>query len=50
MVYSEFLRGKPVKPTASIGFMERAMGIETNSETWEINFFLTYFLTHSSSL
>ena len=26
--------GKPVKPTASTGFMERAMGIEPTSEAW----------------
>jgi len=26
---------KPVKPTASTGFMERAMGIEPTSEAWE---------------
>jgi len=26
---------KPVKPTASTGFMERAMGIEPMSEAWE---------------
>src|SRR5215831_19417518 len=27
--------GKPVKPTASTGFLERAMGIEPTSEAWE---------------
>jgi len=27
--------GKPVKPTASTGLMERAMGIEPTSEAWE---------------
>jgi hypothetical protein len=27
--------GKPVRPTASTGFMERAMGIEPTSEAWE---------------
>ena len=30
-----FRCGKPVKPTASTGFMERAMGIEPTSEAWE---------------
>ena len=29
-----FKGGKPVKPTASTGFMERAMGIEPTSEDW----------------
>jgi len=31
----EFQGVKPVKPTASTGFMERAMGIEPTSEAWE---------------
>jgi hypothetical protein len=30
-----FRQWKPVKPTASTGFMERAMGIEPTSEAWE---------------
>jgi hypothetical protein len=30
-----FEGGKPVKQTASTGFMERAMGIEPTSEAWE---------------
>ena len=32
----DFGSGKPVKPTASTGFMERAMGIEPMSEAWEV--------------
>jgi hypothetical protein len=31
----QFQGRKPVKPTASSGFMERAMGIEPTSEAWE---------------
>src|SRR5262249_25055197 len=31
----KFGGGKPVKPTASTGVMERAMGIEPTSEVWE---------------
>ena len=31
----KFWGEKPVKPTASTGFMERAMGIEPASEVWE---------------
>ena len=31
----KFWGEKPVKPTASTGFMERAMGIEPTSEAWE---------------
>ncbi len=32
----KFWGEKPVKPTASTGFMERAMGIEPSSERWEL--------------
>jgi hypothetical protein len=32
-----FLKLEPVKPTASTGIMERAMGIETTFEAWEAN-------------
>src|SRR5260370_42011786 len=31
----DFRSGKPVKPTASSGFLERAMRIEPTSEAWE---------------
>jgi hypothetical protein len=30
-----FESGKPVRPTASTGFTERAMGIEPTPEAWE---------------
>jgi hypothetical protein len=30
------MKRKPVKPTASAGFMERATGIEPTSEPWEV--------------
>jgi hypothetical protein len=33
---SQFGGGKPVKPTASTGFMERAMGIEPTSDAWDV--------------
>src|ERR1700746_1059995 len=32
----DFRRGEPVKPTASTGFLERAMGIEPTSEDWAL--------------
>jgi hypothetical protein len=34
-----FREGKPAKPTASTGFLERAMGIELTSEAWEAKVF-----------
>jgi hypothetical protein len=33
---------KPVRPTASTGFMERAMGIEPTSEAWEASILPLY--------
>jgi hypothetical protein len=34
-VMGQFREWKPVRPTASTGFMERAMGIEPMSEVWD---------------
>src|SRR5713101_8668293 len=38
----QFRAGKPVKPTASTGVMERAMGIEPTSEAWEASILPLY--------
>ncbi len=38
----QFGEWKPVRPTASTGFMERAMGIEPTSEAWEASILPLY--------
>src|SRR5260370_41138144 len=38
----QFGEWKPVRPTASTGFLERAMGIEPTSEAWEASILPLY--------